>query len=292
MKGDQASGTAALIAASLVMLRANPRYENLVPESSATLAARALEHSSAKWNYSISILKQPWFRMIAKLLERLTTPGIVIHYALRKNCIRGLAREAVIAGIDQVVILGAGFDSLALDLQQEFESTRAWEIDHPATQRIKALALGPALAPRLNLVPADLSKIDLDQILHRTAFRTEQRTLWIAEGLLMYFDESAVSRLFKQAAAMTGTGSRFIFTFMRPDASGRVRFEAQTRLVDWWLQITGEPFGWGTTAEHLSAFIQPWRRERLWGADEMIKCVNETLTQKPAVGEMICLAEL
>jgi O-methyltransferase involved in polyketide biosynthesis len=61
----------------------------------------------------------------------ITVPGILLHYALRKRCIAQLAREALHSGATQVVIIGAGFDALSLELQREFPDAHFWEIDHP-----------------------------------------------------------------------------------------------------------------------------------------------------------------
>ena len=86
------------------------------------------------------IVRQGWFRLITKLIERITIPGILLHYALRKKCISELARSALAKGISQVAMLGAGFDPLCSELQREFPDAQFGEIDHPATQRHKVSA--------------------------------------------------------------------------------------------------------------------------------------------------------
>ena len=269
------------------MLRADPRYAYLVRESSATLAERAV-HNSLK----LALLKQPWFRLIAGIIERATIPGIVLHYALRKDRILRCARESVTAGAKQAVILGAGFDSLGYDLKQKFPALNLWELDHPATQRLKASALRQMQSTELQLIPADLSNTGLVQILSdHPGFCAQQRTLWVAEGLLMYFEETTVSRIFEQTAGTSGAGSRFIFTFMRPDSARRLRFEQQTPLVDWWLKMSGEPFRWGSTPERLAEFIRPWRISQLYDAADLRPGADE-LSPEAARGEMICVAEL
>ena len=96
-----------------------------------------LDAHSAQTRLFLKIVRQDWFRSIAKSTERLTIPGILLHYALRKKCIAGVARSALINGATQIVIIGAGFDPLSFELHQEFPSAQFWEIDHPATQRHK-----------------------------------------------------------------------------------------------------------------------------------------------------------
>ena len=120
MQHEQASRTALLIAGSLVLLHHDAKRSRLVSKTSADLCAHVLEDHSAQTRLFPKIVRQTWFRPIAKLVERITIPGILLHYALRKECIR----EGTLAlgnGVAQVAILGAGFDPLSSELQREFQ---------------------------------------------------------------------------------------------------------------------------------------------------------------------------
>jgi methyltransferase (TIGR00027 family) len=246
VKEEQVSGTALLIGASLVLMHDNPLYPGAISASSAHLADRVLQKHSWSSRIVSKILRQRWFRWFAQLVERLTVPGILRHYAMRKKCIARLATEAVESGITQVVVLGAGFDGLGPDLQRNFPDVRVWEIDHPATQQSKQAALDHIDPNRFRLVPADLFNSDLTMLLSNAAgFDQNQPTFWIAEGLLMYFPDQIVSRIMRQTMALSCASSRFAFTFMQRQPGERIRFQEQTRLVDWWLRVRGEPFQWG-----------------------------------------------
>src|SRR5262249_38276689 len=151
-----------LIAASLVLLHHDPKYSRLVSKTSANLCAQVLEKHSSNTRLLSKIVRQNWFRPMAKLIESITIQGILLHYALRKKCINGLARSALDNGVNQVVILGAGFDSLSSELQQEFSTAQFWEIDHPATQRHKVHACSEMGIERVHFVAVDLSAAGLD----------------------------------------------------------------------------------------------------------------------------------
>jgi methyltransferase (TIGR00027 family) len=188
VQNEQASRTALLIAASLVLLHRDPKYSGLVSKSSADLCGYVLENHSAQTRLFLKIVRQTWFRPIAKLVERITIPGILLHYALRKKCIRELLRSALTSGVAQVVILGAGFDPLSSELQQEFSTAEFWEIDHPATQRHKVRACSEIGIERVHFVAVDLSAVGLErEALISIGFDPAKPTFWIAEGLLMYF---------------------------------------------------------------------------------------------------------
>ncbi len=291
MQHQQASRTALLIAASLVLLHHDAKYSRFVSKASADLCARVLEKHSAKTRLFLKIVRQIWFRPIAKFVERITIPGILLHYALRKKYIRRLVRSALANGVAQVVILGAGFDPLSSELQREFPTALFWEIDHPATQRHKVRACSEIGIERVHFVAVDLSAAGLDrEAFIGVGFDPAKRTFWIAEGLLMYFHPDIVSSLMKTLSTLSAPGSEFAFTFMEKQGDGQLRFDSQTKLVDSWLRRRGEPFLWGTTRSELAEFIQPWRVIRFFDHDDLRDMASDLSDEIIAKDEVICLA--
>jgi methyltransferase (TIGR00027 family) len=288
---EQASRTALLIASSLVLLHHDPKYSGLVSKTSSDLCARVLETQSARTRLFLKIVRQSWFRPIAKFIERITIPGILVHYALRKKCIGELVRSALAKGLTQVVILGAGFDSLSCELQREFSAAKFWEIDHPATQHYKMRASAEIGVERLRFVAVDLSVAGLDgNALTGAGFDPAKRTFWVAEGLLMYFPADTVSSLIKTLSTLSAPGSEFAFTFMEKQRDGSTRFDSQTKLVDWWLRTRGEPFLWATRRNELAEFIRPWRVIRFFDHNDLRKMESAYTNETIARGEVICLA--
>lgn len=293
MQQEQASRTALVIAASLVLLRQDPKYSRLVSKISATLCTHVLENHSAQTRLFGKIVRQRWFRPMAKLIERLTIPGILLHYALRKKCISELAHSALGNGVAQVVVLGAGFDPLSSELQREFPDAQFWEIDHPATQHHKVRACSEIGIERVHFVAIDLSTTGLDRdALISSGFDPAKRTFWIAEGLLMYFPAEIVSSLLKTLRSLSAAGSQLAFTFMEQYENGRIRFDSQTKLVDWWLRIRGEPFLWGPTRSELAEAIRPWRVIRFFDHKDLLGMASDLGDEIIAKGEVICLAAI
>jgi len=293
VQNDQASRTALLIAASLVLLHRDPKYPGLVSKASADSCAQMLEGHSPQARLLLKIVRQRWFRPIAKLIDRITIPGILLHYGLRKKCIAGLVRSALINGATQVVVIGAGFDPLGFELHRDFPGAQFWEIDHPATQRHKLRACPKIDVDRLHFVPADLNAAILNnEALINTGFDPARRTFWMAEGLLMYLPPDLVWSLMRSLGNMSAPGSQFAFTFMEKLADGRIRFDPQNKLVDWWLRRRGEPFLWGTTRSDLVDFVRPWRITRFFDHNDLRKIAYGLADQHIAKGEVICLAEI
>jgi methyltransferase (TIGR00027 family) len=292
VQNNQASRTALLIAASLVLLHRDPKYSGLVSRTAADFCAQILDAHSAQTRLFLQIVRQNWFRPIAKLIERITIRGILLHYVLRKKCIAGLVRSALINGATQVVIIGAGFDPLSFELHQEFPSVQFWEIDHPATQRHKVRIFSKIGADRLHFVAMDLSATAFDsEVLIKNSFDPTQRAVWIAEGLLMYLTLERVSSLMRTLKSLSANGSRFVFTFMEKQNDGRIRFDSQSKLVDWWLCRRGEPFLWGTTRSELVDLARPWRVVRFFDHDDLRGLASGLAAEPIAKGEVICLAE-
>jgi methyltransferase (TIGR00027 family) len=293
VQDEQASRTALLIAASLVLLHHDAKYSRLVSRTSADLCAHVLEKHSSQTRLFSKIVRQTWFRPIANLVEGVTIPGILLHYALRKKCIKELVRSALANGVAQVVILGAGFDSLSSELQLEFPTARFWEIDHPATQRHKVRACSEIGIERVHFVAVDLNAASLDrEALIGSGFDPAKRTFWIAEGLLMYFPADIVSSLTRTMSSLSAPGSQLAFTFMEKQRDGQIRFDSQTKLVTWWLRIRGEPFLWGTTRSELAEFVRPWRVLRFFDHHDLRKIGSELADEVIARGEVICLAAI
>jgi methyltransferase (TIGR00027 family) len=288
---EQASRTALLIAGSLVLLHHDPKYSGLVSKTSSDLCAQILENHSAQTRLFLQIVRQTWFQPFAKFIERITIPGILVHYALRKKCVGELVRSALASGVAQVVILGAGFDPLSSELQEEFPAAEFWEIDHPATQRYKMHACSEIGVERVHFVPLDLSAGGLDRnALTSDGFDPAKRTFWIAEGLLMYFPADTVSSLIKTLSSLSAPGSQFAFTFMEKQQDGHIRFDSQTKLVDRWLRTRSEPFLWGTTRSELAELMRPWRVIRFFDHNDLRKMESGYTDETIARGEVICLA--
>ena len=293
MRDAQASRTALLIAATLVLLHHDPKHASAVPESSADLCRRMLETYSARSRLFLKLARWRWIRVIAKLIARFMIPGVLLHYALRKKCIASLARAAVGNGTEQLVVIGAGFDPLAFELHQEFRDLHVWEIDHPATQRHKSRACPEMDSERFHFMANDLSTAALDRsALRNSGFDPAQPTFWIAEGILMYLPSDSVSTLIKTLNDLSASGSQFVFTFMEKQNDGRIRFRSQSRLVDWWLRARGEPFVWGATRNELVNFVKPWRATRFFDHNDLRQIDSALANEALATGEVICLAEL
>jgi len=256
MHHSRSSSTARLIARCMVLAAHDPSLKALVPVDGEGALVAMLEADGGNGWFRWA-LRHAWTRQLLRLLERAILPGIILHYLVRKLWIERKVREALANGCNQVVILGAGFDPLALRLHRAWPDVSFWELDHPASQRPKLDAL-KSLAPAGNLflVPLDLrSELPFDVLARHPQFNPRQRTCVVAEGLLMYLSESRVIEVLQNAAENKATD--IICTFMEPDANGRIAFRGGSPAIEQWLRWRKEPFAWAIPQKQLADFVSP-----------------------------------
>lgn len=244
MREDSPSSTATLIAAATVFLARDRHVADMVPHGAAQWCTRCLEAVSPSALRKVSALSHPSLRWAARLAERATVPGLLLYFMLRKRWIEHAVRASVAEGSEQVVIVGAGFDTMALRLCAEFPRVRFIEIDHPATQQCKRLAVEPPGLPgNLHFIAADLARERLQDVLAGCkAFRPDARSTIVMEGLLTYLGDDDVARLFMALRELQRAPGRIVFTVMEPTPAGDPAFHNATLLVTWLLSHWREPF--------------------------------------------------
>lgn len=257
MKANEASSTAKVIAASTIFLASDTRTAHLVAAGAGELCKKLLSTTRADRLLAWSAA-QPLTRALWRCVERLTLPGILAHYWHRKRWLEERCRRAIADGFERVIVLGAGFDTLAYRLSREFPHVDVTEVDHPATQGAKRRALDadaePATPP-LHYLAIDLSAEPLPDSL-----RDDRRaTIIVVEGVLMYLPELEVHRLFDSMRGLAAQDVRIFFSFMTKWPDGRSGFRPRSWLIERWLWWRDEPFAWSLAPSAVNAFLAAHR---------------------------------
>jgi methyltransferase (TIGR00027 family) len=295
MNPDRPSSTALLIAASTVFLRLDAPEATLVSREAADYCAQFLRAAGPPAARVLDLVGRGWFRRAVRMLESITIPGIQVHYALRKRYVRDWVLHNIREGYPQIVVLGAGLDTLCLELHARLPEACFIEVDHPATQRVKLQALAAmGVSPRnVFLVPADLSSTTLDEALAACpGYAPTRKTLFVAEGLFMYLEADCVNDLLDY---VTRWGqNRIAFTFLEPRRDGTPNFRIPSRLVDKWLNLRSECFRWGVRRTELGSYLSSrgLRLAQLTDDETFARCFPSSAFPggAPAVGEYICMA--
>lgn len=265
MNPDKPSATAILIAKSIVFVDGDARYHALMPQGMVELSQAFLQAATSRVTMkTYEILgKMPAARWAVRLLESLSVPGMIGHYIVRKRRLEEFvdATAARLGGLDQLVIMGAGLDTLGTRMARRRPSMRVYELDHPATSKVKRRAFDSqvvSLPPNLTLIPVDLGTVDARTELEAAPqFDFSRRTLFVAEGVFMYLSMDAVGCVLDLLKEFPEKRAAFVFTYMLPSpVDGRPAFTGQNRWVDKWLGRKREPFVWGATPDALDTFVR------------------------------------
>ena len=257
MKSHTPSATARLVAFNLAVIAACPETSALVTPEAAEITRRFLRSAGWLTRLGVCLLRRHWFRRRLLAAERHAIAGLALHQALRKRVIESRVRSAISEGIDQLVVLGGGLDTLAVRLSREMPSLSVWELDHPATQSLKdhCLREGGGTPANLHLVPVDFALADVASVLaNQPGFRPDRPAVLVCEGVLMYLEEAEVRRLF--SSMRLGGTSRWVFTYLEGSPTGGSHFAWRRGVVSRWLRWQGEPFRWRVSTEALRPFLE------------------------------------
>jgi methyltransferase (TIGR00027 family) len=203
-------------------------------------------------------------RLLLGALERLT-PGARGISVGRTRFIDDAASAALGRGAEQVVILGAGYDTRALRIGA-IGGIPTFEVDHPATQRRKRATLAgvlPAWPPHLHLVPVDFERDDLGKALREAGFRESRPGLVVWEGVTEYLDAAAVAAVLRWCAGAMAPGSELVFTYAdRALIDGTRDFPGGRRLLAM-NRAGGEPYRFGFAPDALADDLAAYGLELL-----------------------------
>ena len=195
-------------------------------------------------------------RVVPWALDR-RIPGPRASAVARTRYIDDALRAAVAAGTEQVVILGAGYDSRAYRLP-ELRGVRVFEVDHPDTQSVKRQVLERrfgALAPHVTLVAVDFDREPLAPAVATAGLQAGQRTFTIWEGVASYLTPAAVDATVRWTSDVAGPGSELVLTYVNRELIERTR---EFPHADAWVRSVeraGEPFVFGFTPDELVQYL-------------------------------------
>ena len=257
MRKERPSNTARKVALNIVTLGAVPHMRNILPAGIVDATAALLAASGTVGATGIRWSRSRRMVSVYRAFDWMM-PGQFEAFAHRKAFCEHHVREGIGAGTGQVLVLGAGYDTMGWRLAPEFPGAQFFEIDHPATARPKAKGID-AMGSRANLhlIAEDLGQRQLVDVLSANQrWRSTAPTVIVAEGLLMYLAPEAVGALFTQCATVTGPGSRIAFTHIGTGPDGRPDAGPWTGLVLWLLKVCGEPWLWSVQPEALGTFLK------------------------------------
>ena len=143
-------------------------------------------------------------------------------FVARARFVEELVVEHVGRGVDQVVLLGAGLDTLALRRADLRHRVELFEVDQPSTQRWKQQRIHQLFGPppaNITFVPVDFeSRVSWRGALVDAGFATDRPSLVVSTGVTQYITEQALAATLDEAASLS-VGTTIVFTFIVPAES-------------------------------------------------------------------------
>jgi methyltransferase (TIGR00027 family) len=276
-----------------------PLHTTERPSSTAqwTTLGRALELNRRERivtdTYAPAFLSEP-SRMLLRALssagpvvrraEQLEVAGLAASSLCRHRCIDEHLVGALRDGVQQVVILGAGYDSRAYRFASELGGRRVYEVDLPPLSRRKAaiVASHPELFGHASMrrVEIDFRTQSLTDQLAAAGLNVGAPTFVAWEGVTPYLDRAAVDATLAALAAMCGPGSRLAMDLWQT-VSGAGGYSLRVAAVRA-MRLIGEPIGFTIAAAQAGRLLAGHG----FAVDDLAEA--EELTRRLATGGRSC----
>jgi methyltransferase (TIGR00027 family) len=161
-----------------------------------------------------------WGRPLRDVVERLIEqrfPGHHYYVIARTRYFDDLLQQRLAAGAEQLVILGAGYDSRPYRFADQLAGVQVFEVDHPATSTAKQAKVGALFGK----VPANVAYVEVDFTVDKLAdkllgcgYRTTHPTVFLWEGVTPYLNLEAVDTVLGFVMAGAAAGSAIVFDYV------------------------------------------------------------------------------
>jgi methyltransferase (TIGR00027 family) len=206
-----------------------------------------------------ALAKLPGVRRLLPLLAERLAPGGYHYETARVKHIDAVLAAELRNGLDQLVILGAGYDSRPYRFAQALRDVRVFEVDlapMSATKRRKLARLLPSPPTHVTYVEADLLDDDLEERLTTHGYDVHAATLLILSGVAPYLSDAAVDGLFAFVGRHSSPATSIVFDYVHRemvegDDSAHGAKQLRKRL-----DSLGEPLRFGISRDGAAAFLE------------------------------------
>ncbi len=213
--------------------------------------AKIFHVGSAKWKLKMS-------RILLPILKRYL-PGTYEWVAARTFMLDDIFKKALIDNWDQIIILGAGFDSRSYRFKDLIKDTKLFEIDLPTTQTMKKFILDKIeieIPEHLHFIPINLNKENLDQLITGGDFKPKAKNLFIWEGVTEYLTEESVDDTLSFIRKNSLPSSQLAFTYIYKEIlEGNFKYYGSREIVKM-VSKFGEPYQFGIYEGKIEQFLR------------------------------------
>ncbi|MCX5848557.1 MAG: class I SAM-dependent methyltransferase [Deltaproteobacteria bacterium] len=207
--------------------------------------------------YKILIQNKLLRNSVVKIIDQLFI-GHHYYVVARTRYIDDFLQECIANEIQQVVIMGAGFDSRAYRFDYLKEIT-VFEVDHPATMSKKKEKIQKILGSLPNhvvYVPIDFLKEKLSDKLVQCGYNRKLKSLFIWEGTTPYLNPESVDDTLACISSYSGKGSSIIFDYILKSVLDKTCKYKGAKREFAYMKKTSEPFTFGIEEYKIIPFME------------------------------------
>jgi len=185
-------------------------------------------------------------------------PGLRNTIVARVRYFDDTIKAAAGDGIEQLVIMGAGYDTRAYRIFGLKGNVQVFEIDHPDTQAVKKEKIREifgTLPDHVTYVSVDFEKQEFGRRLVECGYSPAKKTLFVMEGLLMYLPLEAIDAMFSFIVHNAGRGSTILFD-CSPESPSDHQGPGDRGVLREHVARNGEPIRFAIPREGVEAFLR------------------------------------
>jgi methyltransferase (TIGR00027 family) len=201
------------------------------------------------------------FRFTRFLFKRFMMPKGIYEYLIARTKYIDNVFDNIPENTEQVLILGAGFDSRAIRFKDKLKGKKVFELDSDHTQKAKIDQFKKRnieFPKNLKFISINFDQESLVEKLEESGFRKDKTCLFILEGLLMYLDENSVKDLLEILNRFAGKNSIIVFDFVYASVIDNKNDRFGEKDIVRAVTLAGEKWAFGIEKDKIEEFVNKY----------------------------------
>lgn len=217
---------------------------------------------------------------LAAVMRAVSTPILISRARYTEDTLESAVRKE---GVQQYIILGAGFDTFAFRKPELAKQLHIFEVDHPYTQiakRRRIAELQWALPAQLDFIAVDFSKDNLASVLKFSLYDVHKLSFFSWLGVTYYLSREVILATLHSISKISPKGSSIIFDYLDSEAFIPEKASKRVSRMQDAARFSGEPMLTGfhpsalaadleSVGFHLYEDLNPWNIEQRYFQDPL-----------------------
>jgi methyltransferase (TIGR00027 family) len=185
-------------------------------------------------------------------------PGVIGFLMARERYIDDVLQNFLNEGLQQLVILGAGYDSRAYRFGLRGR-VKTFEVDHPDTQADKLEKVQRVfgkIPEHVTYVAVDFNTQSLSEQLLSSSYDPSRISLFIWQGVTMYLTPAGIDATLAFVVKSAAPGSAIVFDYVYQDVLEGIQKQSEISGMRRYRFMTGEGLTFGIPEGTVGAFLR------------------------------------